>query len=219
MDGIEPLNDVVILAASNRPDIIDPALLRSGRFDRLVYIPEPTMTDRCAILAVHMRNFPVENSSLDAAAEALAGCNEAEVRNILERYSGKTTTLQQIKTAIGKIEDGEGGLSVSQLRHVLSNAFVTQNVTFEDPIRETFIENIARVTDGFVGSDLGSLCREAAMEAFRRNGVTITDADFAAAKLRVHPTMNDRVREYYEDIRLRFKGGMPTLVQSPIEYQ
>jgi transitional endoplasmic reticulum ATPase len=219
MDGIEPLNDVVILAASNRPDIIDPALLRSGRFDRLVYIPEPTVTDRCAILTVHMRNLPVKNSSLDAAAEALAGCSEEEVRNTVEKYSGKTVTLQQIKTAIEKIKNGEGGLSVPQLRHVLSSAFITQNVTFEDPIRATFIENIARVTDGFVGSDLGNLCREAAMEAFRRNGVTITDADFAAAKLRVHPTMNDRAREYYENIRLRFKGEGANQVQNPIEYQ
>jgi len=219
MDGIEPLNDVVILAASNRPDIIDPALLRSGRFDRLVYIPEPTATDRRAILAVHMRNMPLENSSLDAAVEAFAGCSEEGVRTFAEKYAGKTLTLRQIKTAAKKIETEEDGPSVSKLRRILADVFAAQNVTFEDPVRTEFIEKIAETTDGFVGSDLESLCREAAMEALRRNGAAVSDADFAAAKLRVHPTMNDRVREYYEGIHLRFKGGLPRQVQSLIEYQ
>lgn len=59
MDGIEELNDVVILAASNRPDIIDPALLRSGRFDRLIYIAEPTLSDRKAILSVQTKKMPL----------------------------------------------------------------------------------------------------------------------------------------------------------------
>ncbi|MDR0980215.1 MAG: AAA family ATPase, partial [Methanocalculaceae archaeon] len=219
MDGIEPLNDVVILAASNRPDIIDPALLRSGRFDHLVYIPEPTATDRRAILAVHMRNMPMKNSSLDAAAEAFAGCSEEGVRTFAKKYAGKTLTLRQIKTAAKKIETEEDGPSVSKLRRILADVFATQNVTFEDPVRTEFIEKIAGATDGFVGSDLESLCREVAMEALRRNGAAVSDADFAAAKLRVHPTMNDRVREYYEGIHLRFKGGLPRQVQSLIEYQ
>ena len=219
MDGIEPLNDVVILAASNRPDIIDPALLRSGRFDRLVYIPEPTIADRRAILAVHMRNMPLENSSLDAAAEQLAGRSEEKVRALIGKYTGKTLTLRQIKSATKKIEAEEGGLSVPQLRRMLTDLFAAQNVIFEDSVRREFIEKIAGSTDGFVGSDLESLCREAAMEALRRNGTTVTDADFAAAKLRVHPTMNDRVREYYEGIRHRFKGGLPKQVQNLVEYQ
>lgn len=219
MDGIEPLNDVVILAASNRPDIIDPALLRSGRFDRLVYIPEPAPADRRAILAVHMRYMPLENSSLDAAAEILAGCSEEGVRMFVEKYAGKTLTLRQIKTAAKKIGTEEDGPSVSQLRRILTDAFAAQNVVFADPVRTAFAEKIAGITEGFVGSDLESLCREAAMEALRRNGSAVTEADFAAAKLRVHPTMNERVREYYEGIRLRFKGGLPKQVQSLVEYQ
>ncbi|HJK25422.1 MAG TPA: ATPase, partial [Methanocorpusculum sp.] len=100
-----------------------------------------------------------------------------------------------------------------------TDLFAAQNVIFEDTVRGEFIEKIAGATDGFVGSDLESLCREAAMEALRRNGTTVTDADFAAAKLRVHPTMNDRVREYYEGIRHRFKGGLPKQVQNLVEYQ
>ena len=219
MDGIEPLNDVVILAASNRPDIIDPALLRSGRFDRLVYIPEPTAADRRAILAVHMRQMPLENSSLDAAAEALAGCTEEDISALAGKFAGQTVTLRQIKTAVRKLEKTPDGLCVPQVRRILADMFAAQNAVLEDPVRTAFIERIAGGTDGFVGSDLESLCREAAMEALRRDGAFVTDADVAKALQRVHPTMNDRVREYYESIRLRFKGGLPKQVQSLVEYQ
>ncbi|HJJ88861.1 MAG TPA: CDC48 family AAA ATPase [Methanocorpusculum sp.] len=219
MDGIEPLNDVVILAASNRPDIIDPALLRSGRFDRLVYIPEPAPIDRQAILAIHMRHMPLENSSLDAAAAALVGCSERGVRRFAEKYAGKPLTLRQIKTASKKIEKEDNGPSCAQLRCLLTDVFVAYNVMFEDPVRTELIERLARMTDGFVGSDLESLCREAAMEALRRNSTIVTDADFTAAKLRVHPTMNERVREYYEGIQRQFKSGLPKQVQNLVEYQ
>ena len=60
MDGLEDLKDVVVLAATNRPDILDPALLRAGRFDRLVYIGEPTLDDRKKILEIHSRFMPIE---------------------------------------------------------------------------------------------------------------------------------------------------------------
>ena len=59
MDGIAPLKNVVVIAATNRPDIIDPALLRPGRFDRLVYVPPPDETARFEILKVHTRKLKV----------------------------------------------------------------------------------------------------------------------------------------------------------------
>ena len=53
MDGLEELKDVVIMGATNRPDIVDPALLRARPFDRLVYIGEPTLEDRRKIIGIH----------------------------------------------------------------------------------------------------------------------------------------------------------------------
>jgi len=61
MDGIAPLKNVVVIAATNRPDIIDPALLRPGRFDRLVYVPPPDETARFEILKVHTRKLKVSD--------------------------------------------------------------------------------------------------------------------------------------------------------------
>lgn len=219
MDGIEPLNDVVVLAASNRPDIIDPALLRSGRFDRLVYIAEPKPQDREAILAVHLRSTPLENSALDTAAELLAGADEEAVLSLIEKFAGKTLTVKQIATAAKKLSKSPDGLSVALLRKVLAESTLSRQVTFVDPVRSAVVAQIAADTEGYVGSDLESLCREAAMEALRRGGSWVTAEDVTAAKQRVHPTMNDRVREYYEGIRLRFKGGLPKQVQSLVEYQ
>ncbi len=65
MDGLEELKDVVVMGATNRPDIVDPALLRAGRFDRLVYIGEPTLEDRKKIFSIHTRFMPLEGSALE----------------------------------------------------------------------------------------------------------------------------------------------------------
>jgi transitional endoplasmic reticulum ATPase len=77
LDGVEPLRDVVVLGATNRPDLIDPALLRPGRLERLVYVPPPDAQARAAILRSAARNTPL---SADVDLDALAGG--------LEGYSG-----------------------------------------------------------------------------------------------------------------------------------
>src|SRR5438445_3333820 len=59
MDGIESLVNVVIIGATNRPDIIDQAILRPGRFDRLIYVPAPDHATRLNILKIHTRNMPL----------------------------------------------------------------------------------------------------------------------------------------------------------------
>ena len=59
MDGIEPLTNVVVIGATNRPDILDPALLRPGRFDRLIYVPPPDKEARLEILKIHTRKMPL----------------------------------------------------------------------------------------------------------------------------------------------------------------
>ncbi|MGC8543956.1 MAG: AAA family ATPase, partial [Vulcanisaeta sp.] len=65
MDGIAPLKNVVVIAATNRPDIMDPALLRPGRFDRIVYVPPPDESARFEILKVHIRGLRVSDDIKD----------------------------------------------------------------------------------------------------------------------------------------------------------
>jgi transitional endoplasmic reticulum ATPase len=58
-DGIVPLEDVIAKAATNRPDIVDPAALRAGRSDRLIYVPEPAEAARLEIFKIHTRKLPL----------------------------------------------------------------------------------------------------------------------------------------------------------------
>jgi len=69
LDGIVPLSNVVVIAATNRPDILDPALLRPGRFDKVVYVPPPDKKARLEILRIHTRNMPLAD---DVDLELLA---------------------------------------------------------------------------------------------------------------------------------------------------
>jgi len=84
MDGIEKLENVVIIAATNRPDILDPALLRPGRFDRLIYVPPPDKRARAEILKVHTRNVPLaEDITLDELAEKTEGYTGADIEALV----------------------------------------------------------------------------------------------------------------------------------------
>jgi cell division protease FtsH len=83
MDGFEPSAGIVVLAATNRPEILDPALLRPGRFDRQVTIPLPNVTERAAILAVHSRGKKLASDvNLDAIARGTPGFSGADLANL-----------------------------------------------------------------------------------------------------------------------------------------
>ncbi len=102
MDGIQELKDVVVIAATNRPDILDPALLRPGRFERLIYVPPPDEKARLEILKVHTRNVPLDESvnlgDIAKRTEYYSGADlEALVReaalNALRRNNMKPTKV------------------------------------------------------------------------------------------------------------------------------
>ncbi|MDI9916194.1 AAA family ATPase [Rhodococcus sp. IEGM 1379] len=84
MDGVEPLRDVVVLGATNRPDLIDPALLRPGRLERLVFVPPPDAEARKAILRASGKSVPLaEDVDLDALAVDLEGYSAADCSALL----------------------------------------------------------------------------------------------------------------------------------------
>ena len=84
MDGFESQNGVIIMAATNRPDVLDPALLRPGRFDRRIVVPKPDINGREQILGVHTRKTPLsENVALDVVARATPGFSGADLENLV----------------------------------------------------------------------------------------------------------------------------------------
>lgn len=84
MDGFEPNSGVILIAATNRPDVLDPALLRPGRFDRRIVVPRPDAKGRHAILKVHTRKVPLaENVKLERLAKGTPGFSGADLENLV----------------------------------------------------------------------------------------------------------------------------------------
>jgi cell division protease FtsH len=108
MDGFDKTTSVIVLAATNRPDILDAALLRPGRFDRQVTVGLPNVKEREAILRVHMRNKPLDASvSVDELARTTPGMSGADLRNLVNEAA--LEAARRGKTTIG-YEDFSGAL-------------------------------------------------------------------------------------------------------------
>jgi len=103
MDGLEELRNVVIIAATNRPDIVDPALLRPGRFDRMLLVPPPDLEARKQIFRIHTKKTPLaEDVKLDELARKTEGYTGADIASICN-----TAVMLSIKEHIGKAKDAE----------------------------------------------------------------------------------------------------------------
>jgi transitional endoplasmic reticulum ATPase len=219
MDGLVELKDVVVMGATNRPDIVDPALLRAGRFDRLVYIGEPALEDRKKIIRIHTRFMPLEGSEFEEIVRLIEGFNEDALGELVEKLGrDKTVTLDEMKGAITPRAKDTTGYPRGIRRQRLIEMMNEKHLVFSDPARESLATTLAERTEGFVGSDLEALCREAGMLALREGATTVTRGHFDEAITKVHPTMNENLRMYYEKIQQHFKGGLPKQVQPP-EYQ
>ncbi|MBS3169771.1 CDC48 family AAA ATPase [Candidatus Woesearchaeota archaeon] len=135
MDGLEILNDVVIIAATNRPDIVDPALLRQGRFDRVILTPVPDEESRRRILEIYLKKMPLAD--------------------------------------------------------------------------DVHAEELAKLTENYVGADLEGLSREAAMIALREDilAKNVTRAHFKAAMEIVKPSVDKEVEESYQQLENYFSSA------------
>ena len=123
LDGMVRLKDIKVIAATNRPDMLDSALLRTGRFDRLIYIPPPDDKARIAIFKVHSADKPLaEDVNLEALAKKtknytgadIAGvCNEAvllAIRDAVSKNKGKKLTAEEIKSVKVNMKNFEKAL-------------------------------------------------------------------------------------------------------------
>lgn len=100
MDGFEQGTRVIVIAATNRPDTLDPALMRSGRFDRKVMVGRPTLEERVLIIKYHLKNKKVDKSvDLDALARKTSGFVGADIETILNEAALKTA--KENRTVIG----------------------------------------------------------------------------------------------------------------------
>jgi len=114
MDGFDTNTSVIVLAATNRPDILDPALLRPGRFDRRVVLDRPDVNGRVAILKVHSKGKPLAPSvNLEVLAKQTAGFSGADLANLMNeaailgaRRGKKTIDMEDLEESIDKVIAG-----------------------------------------------------------------------------------------------------------------
>ena len=137
MSGLEEMKNVFVLAATNRPDIVDPALLRPGRFDKQILVPVPDEKARLEIFKVHTRNMPLA--------------------------------------------------------------------------KDVSLEELAKRCEGYSGADIEAVCREAALNALRRdiNAKEVTKEDFEKALEQIPPSVSKELNEIYEKIMKRRKQVNP----------
>ena len=154
MDGLKSRGKVIVIGATNRPDAIDPALRRPGRFDREIEVGVPDKKGRKEILQIHTRSMPLE-PDYDKHA-VLKVLKELEKRGSFE--GGKLKKLMEaVERARDENEVKDALKGESEIYAEVRNRLI-----------DRMLEEIAEITHGFVGADLAALAREAAMVVLRR---------------------------------------------------
>lgn len=155
MDGFETNNGVIIIAASNRPDILDPALLRPGRFDRQVAVSLPDLKGREAILRVHARNKPFDDKvDLTAIARGTSGFSGADLANLINEAALLATRFDHSQISAEDFEEAQDKVSMGKARrsmlisdqqkintayHEVGHALVAYMIPEADPLHKITI--------------------------------------------------------------------------------
>jgi transitional endoplasmic reticulum ATPase len=136
MDGIENRKGIVIIASTNRPDIVDPAFLRPGRFDRLIFVKEPDYEARLKILQVHSKDMPLaEDVSLKNIAQNTVGYSGADLENVC-REAGMEAIREKMEN-LEKIENKHFEHSLSKIKSTLPKEIVDRYENIAKQISES----------------------------------------------------------------------------------
>jgi cell division protease FtsH len=155
MDGFDPNEGIIVIASTNRPDVLDPALLRPGRFDRQVVVPNPDIVGRERILRVHMRNVPLAaDVDVKTIARGTPGFSGADLANLVNeaalmaaRKNRRMVTQPDFEEAKDKVMMGAERKSMVMTEdekrmtayHEGGHALVTLNVPATDPLHKVTI--------------------------------------------------------------------------------
>jgi cell division protease FtsH len=155
MDGFESNEGVILIAATNRPDVLDPALLRPGRFDRRVVVPRPDVGGREAILKVHTKKIPLaEDVEISVLARGSPGFSGADLANLVNeaallaaRQNRKTVMMNDFETSKDKVLMGAERKSMilseeekkNTAFHEAGHALVASTVPYADPLHKVTI--------------------------------------------------------------------------------
>ena len=199
MDGLEDLHDVLVIAATNRPDIVDTSLLRPGRFDRMILTPIPDENSRLEIFKVHTKEMPIGIEGYEKAkgkkmiaVKTTNGSSESmENSDAINKFAGanKLSSKMAADEALTSRDFMESGKKIFNLKEIKS--------------KEELLKSLAINTEGYVGADVESVCREAAILALRENIASkeVTQIHFEQALQKVRPSVTKEVQQIYEEIQ------------------
>ena len=136
MDGIENRQGIVTIASTNRPDIVDPAFLRPGRFDRLIYVEAPDFESRIKILEVHTKNMPLaEDISLKHIAQITEGYSGADLENVC-REAGMQAIREKMEN-FDKIENKHFEFALNKIKSTLPGEIIQRYESMAKEITES----------------------------------------------------------------------------------
>nr|WP_275107221.1 AAA family ATPase [Sulfolobus acidocaldarius] len=198
MDGIEKLENVVVIAATNRPDILDPALLRPGRFDRLIYVPPPDKTARFEILKVHTKNVPLaEDVSLEDIAEKAEGYTGADL--ILKVHTKNVPLAEDV--SLEDIAEKAEGYTGADLAAVVREAALRA-------IREQMAECMGEANNECKKSDIE--CREKKIrDCMAGKGRIVERKHFDVALKKVRPSVTQDMIQFYQNWLEKARQQLP----------
>lgn len=198
MDGFGTTSGVVVLAGTNRPDILDPALLRPGRFDRTVTVDRPDIKGREDIFKIYLNKVKLHLPAIDAGdAEAVEGSadkkqlsGDAEEEENAESAGG----LASLLTRQTKVDDTEVSSDSNSSGSGSGSSSSSEDEDDDEPYSpqqyepmnvEEYAQRLAALTPGFAGADIANIVNEAALIAAREGKASVDAVDFERATDRV----------------------------------
>ncbi|MEK6946309.1 MAG: CDC48 family AAA ATPase [Nanoarchaeota archaeon] len=231
MDGLQSRGKVVVIAATNVPNILDPALRRPGRFDREIEIGVPSKEGRLNILKIHTRNMPMYTRENIVKESDFEPEYKEAILNLLRYKDGNSKSMEKTISRY-LVENPEKNelfkkIDTSKLRKYTDRII--------NDLKIVHLKELAEITHGFVGADLASLAKEAAMIVLRKvlpdiklkeaeplpkellERLVLTQVDFKEALKVVRPSALREVLVEIPNVKWEDIGGLENIKQELIE--
>ncbi len=189
MDGIEDLSNVIVIGATNRPDMLDPALLRPGRFDRILLVTSPERVGREKIFKIHAKNMPIS-------------LTKEESKKLDNQFKNlKIETIEKVSEEDKKPKN--------------------KKIDFKElSDKDKLLYYLSEITEGYVGADIESFVREAAMLALRENiqAKEVNLIHFEEAFKKVKASVSKRDVEKYQNVEENYLKSAKAALENPVSY-
>ena len=202
MDGLESMEGVVVIGATNKPDMLDSALLRPGRFDRLLLTPAPDKKSRFEIFKIHTKGMPItvtkeeiKGIEQDIKSDFSEMNSEGSYSDIMKKAAREEVLSQAEADKLGKSSELEKNKSKKKQKPPVN----FKKLSDTDKLNYW----LATKTDGFSGADIAGLCREAAMLALR-NDIKANEVNknhFEKAMCDMSPSITKELINHYKKLK------------------